>query len=455
MCVMTVLNIQFLSLFVDSVIIIWQVFIQILRYYGAKALRLCKNISPAPWGEGVRRTGEGFVGRQEDRKFRRQANISNEDLNTPTITNLSVVSQPFCPQNFCSSDFYPAALIRDAVTNRNCEPSGKRMLPVQNNRNGGNAILILPYVLDCYGSNEPCNDIMMLIPSFEGRANEQDRGSKGVVENQPSPHPSPIGEGVSNRHPELISGSHLMKQQVKHNANSPKRTYSPIHLFSYSLHKRAAFTLAEVLITLGIIGVVAAMTMPALIGSYRRSVTETKLQKFYSVMNQAIKLAEVDNGELSMWVPQRGDDSGDFGEWYNTYLDKNIKFLSKNYYSHYYHVAFADGSGFAAYIPSTSLPNADSVSAYIFYCTDYKYCFMPGSNGNFSEEDSYDGVHTFLFGICKNGKFTASAICSGNIYSREELLSGCSNTDPHSRHMCAALIQHDGWKISKDYPWIK
>ena len=40
--------------------------------------------------------------------------------------------------------------------------------------------------------------------------------------------------------------------------NFLKRTYSPIHLFSYSLHKKAAFTLAEVLITLGIIGVVAA-----------------------------------------------------------------------------------------------------------------------------------------------------------------------------------------------------
>ena len=64
-----------------------------------------------------------------------------------------------------------------------------------------------------------------------------------------------LGEGVSNSHPELVSGSHLMRQQIKHNANSPKRTYSPIHLFTHSLKKRAAFTLAEVLITLGIIGV--------------------------------------------------------------------------------------------------------------------------------------------------------------------------------------------------------
>ena len=67
-------------------------------------------------------------------------------------------------------------------------------------------------------------------------------------------------------HPELVSGSHKilklraqssvykMLKQVQHDANFLKRTYSPIHLFTHSLKKRAAFTLAEVLITLGIIG---------------------------------------------------------------------------------------------------------------------------------------------------------------------------------------------------------
>ena len=46
---------------------------------------------------------------------------------------------------------------------------------------------------------------------------------------------------------------------------------SAIHLFTS--RKRFAFTLAEVLITLAIIGVVAAMTMPVLIGKYQEHVT--------------------------------------------------------------------------------------------------------------------------------------------------------------------------------------
>lgn len=51
--------------------------------------------------------------------------------------------------------------------------------------------------------------------------------------------------------------------------------------------RRAAFTLAEVLITLGIIGVVAALTMPVLISNYRKQVTETKLKQTYSILSNA------------------------------------------------------------------------------------------------------------------------------------------------------------------------
>lgn len=44
-----------------------------------------------------------------------------------------------------------------------------------------------------------------------------------------------------------------------------------------------AFTLAEVLITLGIIGVVSAMTLPALVNRTQGKELEAKLQKTYSV----------------------------------------------------------------------------------------------------------------------------------------------------------------------------
>lgn len=42
------------------------------------------------------------------------------------------------------------------------------------------------------------------------------------------------------------------------------------------------FTLAEVLITLGIIGVVAAMTLPTLISNYQKSVALNRLKQTYA-----------------------------------------------------------------------------------------------------------------------------------------------------------------------------
>lgn len=71
---------------------------------------------------------------------------------------------------------------------------------------------------------------------------------------------------------------------------------------------RLAFTLSEVLIVLGIIGVVSALTIPVLISKYNEKVTITALQKTYSELQQAIKMSETYNGSFRDWnyaVPER------------------------------------------------------------------------------------------------------------------------------------------------------
>ena len=68
------------------------------------------------------------------------------------------------------------------------------------------------------------------------------------------------------------------------------------HTASHGFYKKAAFTLAEVLITLGIIGVVAAMTLPSLIQNYQKKALATQTQKFYSTMSQAVKQYMADYG---------------------------------------------------------------------------------------------------------------------------------------------------------------
>lgn len=60
-------------------------------------------------------------------------------------------------------------------------------------------------------------------------------------------------------------------------------------------HHINAFTLAEVLITLGIIGVVAAMTMPSLIQKYRDKELIVRTKRVYSNIQNAVSLAQKEN----------------------------------------------------------------------------------------------------------------------------------------------------------------
>ena len=61
--------------------------------------------------------------------------------------------------------------------------------------------------------------------------------------------------------------------------------------------KYSGFTLAEVLITLGIIGIVAAMTLPSVINNSRNKQLEAGLKKAYSVIGQALDMYQAETGE--------------------------------------------------------------------------------------------------------------------------------------------------------------
>lgn len=58
-----------------------------------------------------------------------------------------------------------------------------------------------------------------------------------------------------------------------------------------------SFTLAEVLITLGIVGIVAAMTLPSLVANYRNMVLENQFKKSYSILSQALIRTTQELGE--------------------------------------------------------------------------------------------------------------------------------------------------------------
>ena len=64
--------------------------------------------------------------------------------------------------------------------------------------------------------------------------------------------------------------------------------------------RKSAFTLAEVLITLAIIGVVAAMTLPTLIQNHQKQAYVTGLKKAVSVSQNMLKKMQADEGVSSV-----------------------------------------------------------------------------------------------------------------------------------------------------------
>ncbi len=212
--------------------------------------------------------------------------------------------------------------------------------------------------------------------------------------------------------------------------------------------KKSAFTLAEVLITLGIIGVVAAITIPSLVTKYHRHIIETKLQKFDSIMNQAVRLSIAENGDIFYDSPADKDTNAAYlKEWFDEYL---MKYIKANYEGEiignkYYKVSFIDGTGFVSYMPN------DGGAIYFFFCSDVKdkSCHI----------ESFDGKRTFLFDYSPDKKAILPHGYTMNDVEKLKYLdngtTGCYVSTKANRHLCTQLIKLNGWKIPNDYPWIK
>ncbi len=109
------------------------------------------------------------------------------------------------------------------------------------------------------------------------------------------------------RHAELVSASQIQERGAFSRNN---KTLSRISKFTSFTKKffplpevegKCAFTLAEVLITLGIIGVVAAITLPSLIQHNAEKQRVAQLKKAYSELSQAFLFAVDEHGAPTEW----------------------------------------------------------------------------------------------------------------------------------------------------------
>ena len=105
------------------------------------------------------------------------------------------------------------------------------------------------------------------------------------------------------------------------------------------MHKNG-FTLAEVLVTLMILGVIAAITVPSLIAKYQEKATVTKVKNTFSIFSQATLRAIAENGYPNTWDVGTGNNTNGAQKLYNIYkpyllkvkdCDISSKCFAKNY----------------------------------------------------------------------------------------------------------------------------
>lgn len=233
------------------------------------------------------------------------------------------------------------------------------------------------------------------------------------------------------------------------------------------MRKKSGFTLAEVLITIGIIGIVAQATIPTLVSNFQKQICLTQLKKVYTVMNSAVKLSTIDNGPISDWN-MTGDTENDykiFAEQYilpylmvskrcqsltNECWADNCYFLDNSY--NYYFAAAANTTYSIMLNDGAVLgfwPRGSLTEIYI------------DINGR--KKPNIEGKDLFIIVIAKNARDDVfGTINNPGVYfygqgrSRTDLMTTgypCAKSGSLPGTYCGALIMYDDWQLKDDYPW--
>ena len=141
---------------------------------------------------------------------------------------------------------------------------------------------------------------------------------------------------------------------------------------------RKAFTLAEVLITLAIIGVVAALTIPSVISNSQQQEFKTGLRKAVSVLNSAITMNMAIDGETPY------DNSNLFG-----YLIK--------------HMAIMETTSRMVGKYFTIAPNGYNWDNWAFYTTDGMRFEVRHGGSEFGQFDLYENSN---IKVCSKNSIT-------------------------------------------------
>jgi prepilin-type N-terminal cleavage/methylation domain-containing protein len=230
--------------------------------------------------------------------------------------------------------------------------------------------------------------------------------------------------------------------------------------------RKYGFTLAEVLITLAIIGVVAALTIPSVVRNYQKTQTVTRLKKAYTIMNQAVAMSELENAPKEQW-----NYSLDASTFYENYLKKILKGVAGLRLSTPTLTYTAlDGKTRCTWavcgINVRKIGLADGMFLFIGNSYSQLVGWRPMAidiNGEKGPNRAGKDMFTMDIFAESKDKVTLSGYVAGHYSSyssrsRESMLgTGGDACNPLATGggggQCAALIMMDGWQIKDDYPW--
>ena len=229
-------------------------------------------------------------------------------------------------------------------------------------------------------------------------------------------------------------------------------------------HHNFAFTLAEVLITLGIIGIVAAMTMPSLIANYQKKQTSAQLKKAYSTFAQALVSSQYDNGNSSEWETTEPSSTYDdnlkyFETYWKPYLRivKMCKTMAECGYDIKNYASVSDRSNFKYYGQAGNVPGFIYGDGTYAYLRPYSYNSTSDNPQLFQmllidlngpKKPNIIGRDVFQFQIN-----ISKGVISGYGDKNNCTISKINNNVSENPRSCGQKILSDGWEILDDYPW--
>ena len=235
---------------------------------------------------------------------------------------------------------------------------------------------------------------------------------------------------------------------------------------------KKAFTLAEVLITLGIIGVVAALTLPALVSLYQKKIVETRLEHTYSLISQALKMAEADYGDSQYWMRDSAGPVADndglhnvMDTFFQTYLTPYLKgsdYSTIDGYGLFKYGYNIRGFSKAQVNKIIRLDNGVFLFGNVGIGRQGVICvtILVDVNGpkppNVEGRDLFQMIFSLYDGILfmsGERQVTGYGISYDKIIKYDDILKRCKNGDVLGITECGALIKQNGWKIPKDYPY--